>query len=282
VPPTLTQIVERILAFAKPVSLVAIDGRGGAGKSTLAEQLRAQLPDATVVHTDDFYHVMDPAVRAALSLEEAYQQNYDWQRLERQVLGPISQGKPAHYQRYDWGLNELAETIVLSLIIFLLMRQVVQNYRIESHSMEPNFSEGQFILVNKLAYVLGEPQRGDVLVFHNPNNPDEDYIKRIIGLPGDTFAIADQQVYINSEAMGEPYIQNPIRPNETYPPQVIEPDHLFVMGDNRPNSSDSRRFGQLPQDLVVGKAWLRVWPPDQWGLVGHEDPILSTVQAAGP
>ncbi|MCB0090401.1 MAG: signal peptidase I, partial [Caldilineaceae bacterium] len=78
-------------------------------------------------------------------------------------------------------LRELTETIVLSLIIFLLMRQVVQNYRIESHSMEPNFTEGQFILVNKLAYVLGQPERGDVLVFHNPGNHDEDYIKRIIG-----------------------------------------------------------------------------------------------------
>ena len=75
-------------------------------------------------------------------------------------------------------LRELVETVVLSLVIFLLIRQVVQNYRIESHSMEPNFYEGQFILVNKLAYKLGAPQRGDVIVFHNPNNTDEDYIKR--------------------------------------------------------------------------------------------------------
>ena len=82
-------------------------------------------------------------------------------------------------------LRELIETVVLALILFLVIRQVVQNYRIESHSMEPNFYEGQFVLVNKLAYKLGTPHRGEVLVFHNPNNTKEDYIKRIIGLPGD-------------------------------------------------------------------------------------------------
>ena len=177
-------------------------------------------------------------------------------------------------------LRELAETIVLSLIIFLLMRQVVQNYRIESHSMEPNFSEGQFILVNKLAYVLGEPKQGDVLVFHNPNNTEEDYIKRIIGLPGDTLSISNSHVYINGEPLDETYIAYEIRPTEQFGPIVIEPDNLFVMGDNRPNSSDSRRFGQLSQDLVVGKAWLRVWPPDKWGLVSHIPPLRSAAASA--
>jgi signal peptidase I len=177
-------------------------------------------------------------------------------------------------------LRELAETIVLSLIIFLLMRQVVQNYRIESHSMEPNFSEGQFILVNKLAYVLGEPKQGDVLVFHNPNNTEEDYIKRIIGLPGDTLSISESRVYINGEPLDETYIAYDIRPTEQFGPIVIEPNHLFVMGDNRPNSSDSRRFGQLSQDLIVGKAWLRVWPPDKWGLISHIPPLRGAAASA--
>lgn len=168
--------------------------------------------------------------------------------------------------------RELIETIVLSLIIFLLMRQVVQNYRIESQSMEPNFCEGQFILVNKLAFVLGEPTRGDVVVFHNPNNQEEDYIKRIMGLPGDTLEIRGQEVVINGQPLDEPYIGNKISASQLYGPAVIEPDKLFVMGDNRPNSSDSRSsVGQLPQDLLVGKAWLRVWPFDRWGLVQHFD-----------
>ncbi len=168
-------------------------------------------------------------------------------------------------------LRELVETVVLSLVIFLLIRQVVQNYRIESHSMEPNFYEGQFILVNKLAYKLGAPERGDVIVFHNPSNGDEDYIKRVIGLPGDTVEIRDQTVYINGEPLEEPYLQYHIRPGEPFQPTVIEPDHLFVMGDNRPNSEDSRFFGQLPEELVVGRAWLRVWPFSVFGLVEHYD-----------
>jgi len=140
-------------------------------------------------------------------------------------------------------LRELIETVVLSLIIFLLVRQVIQNYRIESHSMQPTFYEGQFILVNKLAYKLGEPERGDVVVFHNPSNESEDYIKRIIGLPGDKLEIDRQIVYINDEVLDEPFDRNMFRPETRYGPIVVEPNHLFVMGDNRPNSSDSRRFG---------------------------------------
>ncbi len=86
-------------------------------------------------------------------------------------------------------LRELIETVVLSLILFLIIRQVIQNYRIESTSMLPNFHEGQFVLVNKLAFKLGEPHRGEVLVFHNPDLPSEDFIKRIIGLPGDSVEV---------------------------------------------------------------------------------------------
>jgi signal peptidase I len=178
-------------------------------------------------------------------------------------------------------LRELIETVVLSLVIFLLIRQVVQNYRIESHSMEPNFYEGQFILVNKLAYRLGEPARGDVIVFHNPDNPEEDYIKRVIGLPGDSVELHDQKVYINGEVLPEPFDQNVMSPGTVYGPIVVEPDHLFVMGDNRPNSRDSRGFGQLPEELIVGKAWVRVWPLHLFGPVQHYDLEPGAVVAGG-
>lgn len=164
-------------------------------------------------------------------------------------------------------LRELLETIVLSLVIFLLIRLVIQNYRIESHSMQPNFFEGQFILVNKLAFKLGEPSRGEVIVFHNPGNVEEDYIKRVIGLPGDEVEIRDQVVFVNDEVLAEPYATNPFRDN--YGPAVVPDSHLFVMGDNRGNSSDSRRIGPIPEELIVGQAWLRVWPLDQWGLITH-------------
>jgi signal peptidase I len=164
-------------------------------------------------------------------------------------------------------LRELLETIVLSLVIFLLIRLVIQNYRIESHSMQPNFFEGQFILVNKLAFKVGEPERGEVIVFHNPGNVEEDYIKRVIGLPGDEVEIRDQTVFVNGEVLAEPYATNPFTSN--YGPESVPESHLFVMGDNRGNSSDSRRIGSIPQELIVGQAWLRVWPLDQWGLITH-------------
>lgn len=168
-------------------------------------------------------------------------------------------------------LRELVETVVLSVVIFLLIRMVVQNYRIESHSMMPNFQEGQFILVNKLAFVFGAPTRGEVIVFHNPRNTSEDYIKRVIALPGDTVEIRDQTVYIDGRPLPQPYATNPFPADYSFGPQLIPPDHLFVMGDNRPNSRDSRypEVGAISEELIVGKAWLRVWPFAAAGFVPH-------------
>lgn len=166
-------------------------------------------------------------------------------------------------------LRELVETIVLALLLFLVIRQVVQNYRIESHSMEPNFYEGQFVLVSKLAYRLGEPHRGEVVVFHNPGNTSEDYIKRIIGLPGDTVEVVGDTVLINGQELAQPFAHNLNTEGSLFGPLVVPEDTLFVMGDNRPRSSDSRAIGPIDQDLVVGKAWLRIWPFSVFGLVEH-------------
>lgn len=173
---------------------------------------------------------------------------------------------------YGWVMvRELVETVVLSLIIFLLIRQVVQNYRIENHSMEPSFYEGQFVLVNKVAYWFGEPSRGDVIVFHNPRNTNEDYIKRIIGIPGDTVEVRDQRVFVNGLPLPEDFPHRAIPPGEYSGPYVVGDGQLFVMGDNRPNSSDSRVFGPINQNLVVGQAWLRIWPLNTFGIVQHAD-----------
>lgn len=167
-------------------------------------------------------------------------------------------------------LRELLETVVLALVIFLVIRQGVQNYNIEGPSMEPNFYDSQFILVNKLAYKLGEPDRGDVVVFKNPGNHDEDYIKRVIGLPGDTIWIDGGEVYVNGEFLDEPFVNAPTLPYASDgKPIIVSDEHLFVMGDNRPKSRDSRSFGVLDQDLLIGRAWVRIWPISDWGLVGH-------------
>lgn len=192
---------------------------------------------------------------------------------ETESTAEVAEKEPS----YGWTMvRELVETVVLSLVIFLLIRQVVQNYRIENHSMEPNFYEGQFVLVNKLAYRLGQPDRGDVLVFHNPRNTNEDYIKRIIGLPGDTVEVRDQTVFINGEAVVEEFTHFPIAPGEYSGPFVVGDNQLFVMGDNRPNSSDSRVFGPIDQSLIVGQAWLRIWPLNEFGIVQHVDLPLAS------
>jgi len=208
---------------------------------------------------EDIYSLQPDATAAeSLRLESA----------EAEAEAAIKPQEPA----YGWVMvRELAETVVLSLVIFLLIRQVVQNYRIENHSMEPNFYEGQFVLVNKVAYWLGEPTRGDVVVFHNPRNTNEDYIKRIVGVPGDTVEVRDQTVFINGQPLPEDFPHNPMPPGEYIGPIVVGDNQLFVMGDNRPNSSDSRVFGPIEQDLVVGQAWLRIWPLTEFGIVQHED-----------
>jgi len=194
------------------------------------------------------------------------------------LAGSASAMESAQQQGSSWTMvRELVETVVLSLIIFLLIRQVVQNYRIENHSMEPNFYDGQFVLVNKLAYRLGEPVRGDVVVFHNPRNTNEDYIKRIMGLPGDTVEVHDQTVFVNGQPVIEDFPHNPIQPGDYAPPVIVGDNQLFVMGDNRPNSSDSRVFGPISQDLAVGKAWLRIWPLNVFGIVEHEDLSLGAL-----
>jgi len=178
-------------------------------------------------------------------------------------------------------LRELIETVVLALVLFLVIRQVVQNYRIESHSMEPNFYEGQFVLVSKLAYKLGTPHRGEVLVFHNPNNAKEDYIKRIIGLPGDQVEVVADTILINGQELPQPYDHQLNLEGNNYGPIVVPDNSLFVMGDNRPRSSDSRAIGPIDENLVVGRAWLRIWPLNLFGLVKHYELEPGGDAAAG-
>ncbi len=162
-------------------------------------------------------------------------------------------------------VRELVETLLLTLVIFLLIRFAVQNFRIEGFSMEPNFHDGQFLLVNKIVYMLHPPERGDVVIFRFPNNPDRDFIKRIIGLPGDRVEIENGRVLINGEALPETYPLNP--GSYSYGPVTVGQDEYFVLGDNRNNSSDSHSWGMLPSKNLIGKAWLSYWPPSQIGIV---------------
>ncbi len=184
---------------------------------------------------------------------------------------PTSEPMPADAptSNSSWGavLREVLETIILTLVIFLLVRTVVQNFRVEGSSMEPNFHDRQFLLVNKLAYRLGEPVRGDVIVFRYPYDPSRDFIKRIIGLPGETVEIRNGAVYINSQPIEDLATVN--QASYSMAPVTLGPDEFFVLGDNRPNSSDSHSWGNLPTNLVVGKVIFSYWPLNDWGIVRH-------------
>jgi signal peptidase I len=197
-----------------------------------------------------------------------------------------------------WGAtliqSGLLQTVLATAVCVLAIRGVVQNFRVEGISMEPNFQGGQVLVVNRLAYLhldqgwlssvlpseqqgsthylFGGPQRGDVVIFRAPPQPDTDYIKRVIGMPGDTVLIRSGHVMVNGTPLDEPYIQFPA--DYSYPedgrPLVVPDGRYFVLGDNRPESFDSHTGWLVPVDNLIGRAWVRYWPPN----------ALQVVQAA--
>lgn len=172
--------------------------------------------------------------------------------------------------------REVAETLLLALVAFAFLRMVVQNYRVEGPSMEPTLHQGQFLLVNKLAYRFGSLQRGDIVVFRYPHDPSRSFIKRVIGLPGEQLEIVDGELRIDNSPLVELYIDQQIL--YPYPATTIEADDVFVLGDNRNNSSDSRRWGSLPVSHIIGKALFCYWPPLHWGIVQHQRPVEGAVR----
>lgn len=160
--------------------------------------------------------------------------------------------------------------VVFSLLAALVLRTfVVQTFFIPSQSMHDTLLEGDRVLVNKLAYRVHEVNRGDVIVFRRPANidiPDNDLIKRVIGLPGDRLEGRAGQVYVNGRLLREPYVQRDCRDGTLNLRSVVIPSrHLFVMGDNRCDSTDSRVFGPIDEDLIVGRAFVLVWPTGRVG-----------------
>ena len=179
-------------------------------------------------------------------------------------------------------VREIIETLLLAALIFFLVRLVVLNFRVDGVSMSPNLHNEQMLLVNRNAYRSVEisgtdyypfdpPERGDVIVFDPPNGSDKPYIKRIIGLPGERISFGDGRVLIDGEVLAEDYIQDRTRCGQKATCDMEIPDgSVYVLGDNRGNSQDSRVFGTVPLENIIGKAWLSYWPPDDIGLVPHE------------
>ena len=171
-------------------------------------------------------------------------------------------------------LGSGAQVCVLAIVAYALLFHLSI---VRGSSMIPGIHDGDRILVDHLSYVLGDVQRGDVVVLRCPLDPSLDYIKRVIALPGDEVRIDDGSVFVNGEQVDEPYVAEPgIGSYEDAGPdgarrsrlrETIERDHYFVLGDNRDHSSDSREFGQVPRANLRGRVDFRVWPPDRAGTV---------------
>ena len=167
--------------------------------------------------------------------------------------------------------RDLIESLLLALAVYLILQVSVQPYRVEGSSMVPTLAAGDYLLVNKMiywqfespfdddGYLFHPPQRGEVVIFRYPLNPERNFVKRVIGVPGDTVEIVDGTVYVNGQALHEPYVT--FSDLGSMSPTVIPMDGYFVLGDNRAASNDSRSWGVVPGENVIGRAWAAYWPP---------------------
>ena len=186
-------------------------------------------------------------------------------------------------------LREIVGTILLALVFFLVLQSSVDNFKVEGSSMQPTLFGGQYLLVNKVvywrfdwgkvtrllhrdevktskaSYLLHPPRRGDVIVFRFPKDPRRDFIKRVVGVPGDQVEIREGSVYVNGQKLKESYVANEDR---SFLGHIQIPErNYFVLGDNRPSSNDSRDWGTVPEENIIGKAWVAYWPFSKMALI---------------
>ncbi len=181
--------------------------------------------------------------------------------------------QPEHQD--DWkrfGLDIL-ETIVLAVVLYLGINALSARVRVDGFSMIPTLQNGEYILVNRLAYKTGQPARGDIIVFSLPADNGQDLIKRVIGLPGETVHVSDGSVTINGVKLKETYIaQDPLY----FGDWIVPEGNLFVLGDNRNDSRDSHQWGLLPLENVIGKSVLIYWPQSEWQIINHTEEVFIT------
>lgn len=188
--------------------------------------------------------------------------------------------EPSFWSKFGSNIIELIEFIAIIGAIFVVVRYfVAEPHKVFGSSMVPNFHNGDFIITNKISLRLGEPQRGEVIILQNPRDPNQVFIKRIIAFPGERLKITDGKVYINDQPVEEPYLPTGTLTRggsfSSESEEILIPnDQYFVMGDNRNGSSDSREWGPITKDKIIGQAWLRYWPPEKFKFIGIDAPSL--------
>ncbi len=180
----------------------------------------------------------------------------------REKLGQL----PIDWRRTGRSAWDFAKTLIIAFLLAqLVMVSVAQAFQVEQYSMEPTLLPHDRVLVNKFLYKFRDPVRGDIIVLRYPRDPGRNYIKRIVGLPGDKVQILEGHLLVNDVRIEEVYVNG--TPTGDFGPEAVPSDSFFVLGDNRNNSEDSRAFGFLKKDLVVGQAVLIYWPPQRLRLL---------------
>jgi signal peptidase I len=233
------------------------------------------------------------------------------------TMEEMNQSAPAHStaalrpdtkrrdETWSHAIREVLETLALTALIFALVSSALQTFKVDGRSMEPTLRNGQHLVISKAEYwkvdhtslaslaglktnpqpaeagipVFGEPRRGDIIVFKFPRDLSRPFIKRIIALPGETVEIHDGRVSIDGEALDEPYLID--APRYSIPAETVPTGNYFVLGDNRNNSSDSHVWGMVPEENIIGRAWVRYWPFSDWSANISTLPTLASERKPG-
>ena len=179
------------------------------------------------------------------------------------------------FQKMGASLVDFIQTLVVFGAIFAIVYLfIAQPHKVSGSSMVPTFQNGDFILTDKISYRIGEPRNGDIIVLKNPRNESQDFIKRIVATPGQSLKVQGNSVYVNGVRIIEAYLpQATVTRNGSFLEEgeeiKVAPNQYYVFGDNRNHSSDSREWGAITKDEIVGKVFFRYWPPDSFGLIHH-------------
>ena len=183
---------------------------------------------------------------------------------------PSPEPTPRRRRAFAEARAAVRDLVQFAMATMLVMVFVAQPVRVEGTSMLPELHDGERIVINKFLVTIGQPvERGDVVVFYYPNDPSRRYVKRVIGLPGDTVRIDERgRVFVNGRRLDEPYLAPEYtRVPDAVPATTVSPHHYFVTGDNRDNSSDSRQWGLVPEGYICGEAVFRFWPINEIGVI---------------